>query len=291
MTHLDFCKSNTNSTKNTGAYDQCFEGLLEKVFVSKKDFRFASIADFKDISVWKTAIKNKDIVPLYDAYEVAPANVESKKFESGNFAYVTEKAIKKTTFECFLGFCSHKALRSYENSEYTQLFEWTQEGVMIGVGLDDGKVKGQEVTLAVDIRTIQVAAKVPFTKVTVTYKDYEELEDNPVGVRMDWNAQTDLSGIYDLTLEKVSFATNEFKFTASAGCAGGDKKVSSLLATDFIVRDTTGAIITFSFIGADSEGIYTVTSNVAIGNTIELNGVVDKTIILYESPEPLTMTS
>ncbi len=155
---------------------------------------------------------------------------------------------------------------------------------MVGVGLDSGKVKGQDVSLKVDIRMIQVNAKVPYSKVTITYKDYEELEKNAVAIKTDWNAQTDLSGIYDLYLNQKSSTASIIKFTASAGCAGGGSLVTSLEASDIVVKEASGAILTVSFVAADSEGIYTINGTFATGTTISLYGVVDKSIIFYEKP-------
>ncbi|HEX8576976.1 MAG TPA: hypothetical protein VF677_11845 [Flavobacterium sp.] len=289
--HLEICNSGKSKPRNTGENEQCFEGILEKIFVAKKNFRFANLQAMKDVSVWKTAIQNKDIVPLYNAYEVAPANIEAKKFESGNFSYETAKAIKKTTFECFLGFCSHRALKTYANSEYTQVFELTDTGVILGVNTSDGSIKGQDVSIAVDIRTIQVSGKVPFTKVTLTYRDYEELEDGAVGIKPTWDTETQLQGIFDLNLEQVSATATTIRFKALAGCSGGGALVTSLVAANIVVKNAVGQVQTVSFVAADPDGIYTVTgTGFAAGFTISLNGVVAQTTIMYESPEPLTIT-
>jgi len=289
--HLEICNSGKSKPRNTGANEQCFEGILEKLFVAKKHFRFASLEAMKDVTVWKTAIQNKDIVPLYNAYEVAPANIEAKKFESGNFSYETAKAIKKTTFECFLGFCSHRALKTYANSEYTQVFELTDTGVILGVNTSDGKIKGQDVTIAVDIRTIQVSGKVPFTKVTLTYRDYEELEDGAVGIKPVWDTETQLQGIFDLNLEQVAANPTTIRFKASSGCSGAGELVTSLVAANIVVKNAVGAIQAVSFVAADADGIYTITgTGFATGFTVSLNGVVVQTTIMYESPEPLIIS-
>lgn len=286
--HLKLCGSGKTKPKNTGANEQCFEGVLDKGYVAKKAFRFANQADFENVSVWKTAIKNKDIVPLYSAYSVTPANVDAKNFENGNFSIQTAKAIKKTTFESYLSFCSHSALKSYANSEYTQLFELTESGAIIGVNTADGKIKGQDITLAVDIRTIQVSDKVPTSKVTLTYRDYEELEDNANVFIPTWDASESLQGIFDVYLVQTSANSTTIKFTASSGCAGGGSLVNSLVAGNLVLKNVAGVVQTVTFGGVDSNGVYTLTgTGFANGFTLSLNGVVEQTTIMYESPESM----
>jgi len=289
--YLEICNRGKSKTNNTGASEQCFEGVMERIFVAKSNFRFDNINAFKDATIWKNAIRNKDIVPLYNAYEVTGANIEAVKFESGNFSEVTKKAIKKTTFECFLGFCSHRALKSYANSEYTQIFELTETGVILGINTEGGKIKGQDVTLTIDLRAIQVSAKIPFTKVTLTYRDYEELEENVVAIKPTWETETQLAGIFDLYLEQVSATATTIKFTASASCSGGNNFIASLTATDIVVKDTAGVVQVVSFVVADANGVYTLTgTGFANGYTVSLNAVVVQPTIMYESPSPLVIT-
>lgn len=286
---IELCKGSNSKTRNTGANEQCFEGILERPFVAKKSFRFASLTAFKDVTVWKAAIANKDIVPLYDAYEVAAANTEATKFESGNFSYETSPAVKKTQFECFLGFCSHRALKSYNNSEYTQVFEFAKGNGLIGVDAGDGKIKGQDLSnLSVGIRNIATKDKPAFTQVTFTYRDYNELEDSPVVVKPTWDT-TDVPGIFDVNLELVSATSTSIKFKALSGC--GSDPLTSLVGGDIVLRDVAGAVQSPTFVPADANGIYELTGTVlTTGFTVDLNGVVVKTEYMYEAESPLTIT-
>lgn len=279
---IELCKSSEKKTRNTGANEQCFEGILERPFVAKKGFEFATIAEFKSLTAWRTAIAAKNMVPLYDAYEVASANTEASNFESGNFTYETAPAIKKTQFECFLGFCSHRALKSFKNSEYTQLFEYTKGQGLIGVDAGDGKVKGQELSnINVGIRNIATKDKPAFTTVVFTYKDYNELEDNPVAVIPTWDT-TDVPGIFDVNLELVSASATSIKFKALFGC--GNDLLTSLILADIILKNASGATQTFTLTPADSNGVYELTgTGFANGHTLNLNGVVTKTNFMYEA--------
>lgn len=286
---IELCKGSEKKTRNTGANEQCFEGILERPFVAKKGFEFATVAEFKSLIAWRAAIAAKNIVPLYDAYEVTAANTEATNFESGNFTYETAPAVKKTQFECFLGFCSHRALKSYKNSEYTQLFEFTKGNGLMGINMPDGKVKGQELSnINVGIRNIATKDKPAFTTVIFTYKDYNELEDNPVAVIPSWDT-SDVPGIFDVNLELVSASATEIKFKALSGC--GNDLLTSLLGTDVILRNAAGAVQTVSFVIADANGVYTLTGTAfANGFILNLNGVVTKTNFMYEAESPLTIT-
>jgi hypothetical protein len=276
-------------TKNTGAESQeCLEGILQKPFVAKADFRFASLAAFKDLAVWKTAIANKDIVPLYDAYEVAPNNQEATDFATGNFSYRTAPAVKKTKFECYLSFCSHRALTSYQNSIYTQVFETTQDGGVLGVLLSDGKIKGQDLSnITIGIRNIATKAKVAYTDVMFTYRDYEELEQNAVVAKPTWDF-TELKGIYDVYLKQVSQNATTIKLQAFGGC--GNTPINSFVLANFVVKNAAGVVQVVTFTAPDATGTYTLTgTGFAAGFTVALSGVVSQTNIMYETPEVLTL--
>ncbi len=285
---IELCKGSEKKTRNTGANEQCFEGILERPFVAKKGFEFATIAEFKSLIAWRAAIAAKNVVPLFDAYEVTAANTEATNFESGNFTYETAPAVKKTQFECFLGFCSHRALKSYKNSEYTQIFEFTKGNGLMGVDAGLGKVKGQELSnINVGIRNIATKDKPAFTQVIFTYKDYNELEDNPVAVIPSWDT-SDVPGIFDVNLEIVSASATQIKFKALSGC--GNDLLTSLVAADVVLRNATGVVQTVSFVVADANGVYTLTGTAfATGYVLNLNGVVIKTNFMYESQEPLVV--
>lgn len=289
---LENCGSENNNHYNTGAKKQCLEGVTEKHYVAKNGFKFATLADFKNKAKWLLAIKAKDIVPLYEAYELAPENTEATFYETGNFKYETAPAVKKVSFESYLGLCSHRAVVSYnESSVYTQVFEFTNKGEIIGVVTDDGGIKGQELSsLNVGIRNVATKDKPAFTKVSVVYKDYKEFENNPAVIKPGFG-HLELEGIYDVELTLVSASATSIKFTAGVGCSGGDAFIKTLVNANIKVLNASGAAYTHAFVTADSQGIMEITG-VAFANnfTIDLDGVVTSGDMLYEAVEPLKIT-
>lgn len=286
----ELCGTATKKPKNTGHRGaQCLEGVMEKVALGKSGFRFDTVATFKDKTVWREEIAAKNIVPLFDAYVVTPANTEATSYTTGNFNYETAPAVKITTFESYLGFCSHAALKSYAGTEYDQVFEFNNDGSLVGVYVDGGKVKGQNLKdLNVGIRSIATSDKPSTTVVRLTYADYNELEDNAVVVKPDWT-HNDLGGIFDIELTQVSATSTEIKFKALWDC--GTAVVTNLVAADVVVKDAAGVVQTVSFVVADANGVMTVTgTGFATGYTLEIDGVIIQTEIIYEGVAPLVIT-
>lgn len=295
MAKSELCAVQAKNQKNTGhSGNECLEGVLKRTMVAKTNFRFATVADFKNKAKWIEAVANKDIVPLYDAYGVAPANVVQKKFENGNFSTVTEDAIKKTKYESYLGFCSHKALTSYEESDYTQVFEFNKDKSLMGVVDVDGiKIKGQDLTnLSVGIRNIATDAKPPFSEVEMTYRDFRELQDNFCVVLPDWS-EKDVQGIFDVELAQVSRTSASIKVALTLECSGTD--VTNFIAANFIVKDASGAVQTVTFVPYDPAAkCYEFTApngvSFAAGFTVELNGVITIATTNYELLEKVVLT-
>lgn len=287
---LKHCNEGAVSARNTGAKKQCLEGLTDRMYAARKGFMFATVADFENKAKWLEAIAEKNIVPLYKAYELTPENTEATVYETGDFVYETAPAVKKTSFESYLGFCSHRALKSYNNStEYTQIFESTNKGEFIGVSSGLG-VKGQELSsLRVGIRNAPTKDKPAFTKVSLTYNDYNELEDNPVVIKTGF-LSSDLDGIYDVKLQQVEAISGRIEFTASVGCTAGENNITTLTAADIVVKTPGGVVSAVSFVSADSDGVYTLTgTGFANGYTVSLNGVITIVGICYEAEEPLVI--
>ena len=284
------CKNKKTAKKNTGAKEQCLEGLTIKTAVHVPGFSFDSVEDAKDIAIWNAAIAAKQIIPLYEVEELASANTEDTVFEGRRNQYITAEGKKITTYNSFLSLCSHSALKSYHKSELG-LFEFTEDGAIKGVIEADGTVKGQSIVMNVGKRIDPTADRPASTQVTLNYKDYNEFEDDGAIFRPeDWGAD-DIYGIFDVTLTQVSATATEIKFTAANGCAGGDEEITSFLAANILVKDLDGATETVSFVAADSEGVYTVTgTGFATNFTVGLNGVVTQSGTSYESPTPLKIT-
>lgn len=286
----ELCDNTVKVVKNTGQRGlPCLEGTLIKGAVAKQDFRFATFASFKTLADWNTAIANKDIIPLYDAYEVADENTEATKYETGNFSYETSPAVKKTGFESYLSFCSHAALATLRGSEYSQMFEFNSDGSVVGIYDDDGvKIKGQDLKdLNIGIRNRATKDKVPFTKVIATYRDFKELEERyAVAKPTSWTA-ADVDGIYDVILEQVSASSTSIKVRVKEECSGA--KVTTLVAGDFIVKDNTGATETVTFVPYDAdEDVYEFTGTGFVDDfTVQLDGVVVAGELKYELLEVL----
>lgn len=289
MAHLEICGGGEKKQMNTGFSDQCIETKLDIPIISN-GFQFASVEDFKNKLSWRNAIKSKGIVPLFPVYELADASTEDKKFESGSFSKITEKGVEKITFECFLSIPAYEALKSYEGSgTYNEMFEFNEGTDYSGVFASDGvKVKGRKITSFEVTRIRATKDKVAHVKGSITFADKDEII-NAVIVKSDLE-KTDLNGIFDVQLKQVTATATAIEFKASSGCAGGCS-INNLAGADIVVRDASGALKTVTFVPADANGVYKLTgTGFTTGCSVSLNGVVDKTTILYESPEPLKIT-
>ena len=283
--YIDSCSSSTGATLNTGASSQCLEGVTTKLVLAKDTTRFDTIADFKDETVWAAKILAKDIVPLFSVYEVAEANTEATKYETGNFSYVTEKEVKKMTCESYLSLCSHKALKSYQNLGYNRIFEITDNGEALGVYDSDGvKVKGQKITeFDVAIRGRAVKDKPVYTMQTITFDDFEEFEDNGIIVKEAWDIEA-LMGIFSLRLEVQGTPTaTEIQVKAYIGC--GTDTFDDLVLANWKLN--TGQTITGS---VNANGVYTLSGTGLVSGTLETDGVVTVDSYMYESAEAITIT-
>jgi len=282
------CKGKDQNKRNTGAKEQCIEGVMIRTAVAIPGFQFDSRDDAEDLDKWNAAVAAKQIFPLYEAEEVTTANTEPTYFEGRRQQYLTSNGKKITTFTSILGLCSHFALTSFGDTPL-QLFEFTEDGAIKGVNTTDGGVKGQSVKLNVGPRLDATADRPPSTLVTINYLDSSEFEQNGWIGRPEWR-DSELFGIFDVTLTQVSASATVIKLTAGVGCAGGDELVETFVLANFVVRNLTGVIQTVTFTAPDSEGVYTLTgTGFADGYTVELLGVVTVGGLSYETPETLIL--
>jgi hypothetical protein len=281
------CKNTKASQKNTGAKEQCLEGLFIKPALAIPGFAFDNAEDAKTKSVWDAAVAAKQIFPLYEAEELASANTEDTFFEGRSRQYRTASGKKVSSFSTFLGLCSHSALKSFHGKEM-QLFEFTEDGAIKGVITDQGKIKGQDVVLNIGKRLDATADRPPSTLVTINYKSADQFEDDGAILRPDAWGYVDLYGVFDVNLIQVSASATQIKFTANDGCAGGGDSLAAFVAANFKVRDLAGAVVTTTFVEADQNDVYTIIgTGFANGFTVELDGVVSMAGMAYESPEKL----
>ena len=267
---VDSCSASTAGQLNTGSVKECLEGVTTRLALAKPTFRFTDITDFKTQASWDAAIAAKTVVPLFGVYEVASADTEAIKYESGNFSAVTKKEIKKMTSESYLSLCSHKALKSYENSGYTQVFEITENGEILGVYDTDGvQVKGQDITeFEVAIRQRATNDKVPYSMVTITFRDFDEFEDNGIIAKPSWDANS-INGIFGLTLEiQGTPIATEIQVMAYVGC--GQEVYEDLVVADWLYSGGTISGSTYS----STTGIYTLTGAGLTSGNLGTNGVI-----------------
>lgn len=281
------CNASDVKNRNTGANEQCLEGLMVFPVLAVPGFKFESIADFKNKEKWVEAIAEKKLIPLFDVEELTPANTEDTYFEGRTKRYRTAVGKKMTTYTSFLSVCSHFALKSYDKKDM-QLFEFTEDNAIKGVNAGSGAVKGQDVYLEIGKRVDATADRPASTQVTINYKDYNQFEDNAVIARPEWS-YTDLYGIFDVTLQLISATSTNIVLKVLTGCGGGDMPVEGLLAADFVVRNATGQAQSVTL--TESNGVYTIVgTDFATGYTVELKEVVTIDDISYEGEDSITLT-
>lgn len=282
------CKGKDANKRNTGAKEQCIEGIMIRTAVAIPGFKFDSREDAEDLEKWNEAVAAKQLFPLYEAEEVTTANTEPTYFEGRRKQYLTAEGKKITTFTSILGLCSHNALKSFGTTPL-QLFEFTEDGAIKGVNTADGGVKGQSVTLTIGKRLDATADRPPSTLVTINYLDSNEFEDNGWIGRPDWR-ESELFGIFDATLNQVSASATVIKLTVGTGCSGDDDLVETLVLANFVVKTAAGVVVTVTFTAPDANGVYTLTGTGFVsGHTVELDGVVTQGGMSYESPDPLVI--
>jgi len=280
------CAKDGVGNKNTGANEQCLEGVVVRHTLATNDQEFASVASAKTLADWKTDINAKKLIPLYEIEELAIGDTEDTFFE-GNSKYKTKNGKKIRTFNCFIGLCSHNALKSYKGKKL-RVYEHTDAQEIKGTTPDGTKVKGQLVTITVGKRIDAMPDKPAHTPVTLEYADYNEFEDSGVILKPTWS-QIELNGIFDVTLALVSASATSIKFTVDAGCAGD--VVSSLETANITLKTALGAAVTHSFVAADANGVYELTGTGFVnGLVVDLNGVVAQTEASYESTAALTVS-
>lgn len=277
------CGGDNSTTKNTGGKKQCLEGAVRTYVLSKSNFKFDSLADAKSKTKWDEAKSNKDVVVFYDIEELEPNNTEVQ-IKNGRYSdYKIKDAIKGVNYTHYLSTCSHEAVKSYENSDYTKVFRITDNNELLCEANQDGSIQGEPLkSIIVGIREDAPADGVPSTKIQLKFDSYVLSIIEP---EFDL---TDYEGIYDVNLTLISASTTSIKVKASTACSGSE--VDSLVTANFIIRDGAGAVQSVSFV-PPVDGVYEFTgTGFTTGFTVELNGVIAQTEIMYEGEFPLSIT-
>lgn len=280
----EVCGNENSQPKNIGKKQQCLEAPVKTFALAKEGFAFESVDDAKDIEKWKLAIQNKDIVPFILVEGIEANNTEAS-IKNGRFKdYTLKEAVRGSSYRLDLSICTYAAVKSYENSDYTRIFRITADDEVTAEVQDDGKVKGEALSsFLVGIRNEATDADVAFANVLLKYKS------DTFSILKPGFEASELEGIYDVALTQVSASATSIKLKVTEQCTG--EVVTSLTADDFEVRDAADALVTVSFVAADSNGVYELTGTAfATGYTVDLVGVIVQTEDLYESTGPLTIT-
>lgn len=279
--------SGTNSVQNTGSNIEVLPSQIVKYFLTKSTFVFDSKEDANDVSKWKEAIKNKDIVPFFEIEaNLENSNTEASFYESRTKKIKTKEARKGKKFTHHLGLYSHSALKSYEDSEYNRVIEITEDGYLVATLTSEGKVRGQKLNgFYVGILKDATSDTPASTDVELSYDNFKEFEKD--GYVYDPNFDVDdLEGIYTISLELVSAPTaTEIVFIATERSSGAS--VSSLEAANIKLYDSSGAEQTISAVTVN-DNTYTISGTGFVSGTLKIP-VVEKTNIIYES-ETLNIT-
>ncbi len=274
-------KSLTSSTKNTGKSKQDLFDATINYALTKSNFSFDSIEEAKSKTAWDKAKREKDIVVMFSVEGSELANAEATYYESRTVKKETKAARKGIKFKHHLDMHSHAALKSYMNSGYTRIIEFTEDGKIKTEELS-GKIVGQRMNefIVGMFQEPVIAGDPASTTVEVIYKDYNSFENNAHVLIPDFDLEI-YEGIYDITLEVTNATTTEIKLKATT--LDGNE-VSNLMKEDFILLDTKGVtqetIEAFSY--SEKEEAYILTGNFSRG-TIATNGVIAQTNIMYEA--------
>ena len=269
----DICGGQGLAPANTGAAEQCLESVSVIAFLAKDDFAFATVNDFKDKTKWDEAITARNVVPMYEMYELTNNNTDATYYESRNFRKRTQKAIKITTYEHYLGFCSHAALKNYENSDYSRIFFATEDGDLIGVYHSDGvKVRGQKMKqFDVGIRVDATVDKPPYTMIQITFQDHEELEQYAVLATPLFDPIEDLDGIYNVNIYQSGTASATLiTFTATLGC---DNDTDAALAPLIKLYSGVDGSEQTASIASVGNGTFTATGTGLVSGWLGTDGV------------------
>ena len=282
----EICGATATAPKNLGGKDQCIEGAVITGFLAHKDFSFATLADAKTKATVLAAITAKNLVPLPEFETVEDENTEATTVEKRTKTIVSKEGVAGSKYGIDAAMCTYAALKTYQDSDYTRIFEITDsENEEMTCDIDsDGKVWGRKLTSTiVGLRTrtnLENDASVPLSL---------KFAEDTYSIIRTGDEYAKIEGVFDSSLTQVSASATEIKFTIATDCSGA--KVSTLEAADIVVKNAAGAVQSVTFTAADANGVYTVTGTGFVdGYTVEINGVVLKGELHYEGSAVLTVS-
>lgn len=283
----------TTKKKNTGRKKQCTAKPVVDGHIFDESFQFESVAASKELVNWNAGKAAKKIIPLYKVENLELNNTEQKTYE-GRFETITLKdSVKGVKYNMLVSSCSYDALKSVIASGAQRIVRTCSDGTFHCEIMDDGTVKGEPLfsaTLGAFNETTD--EKPENADLTLKFKDYERSSLKP-----NFDLE-EFEGIYDVELSQPLDANGDvipstavlLKVGVYAGCAG-NKPVETLEDGDLIVKDGSGAVQSVTFVGYDSvNGLYELSgTGFTNGFTVELNGVVAQTAVMYEAVNVLTI--
>ncbi|TDE53760.1 hypothetical protein [Flavobacterium sp. GT3P67] len=273
--------------KNLGGKKQCIEGAVLTGFLAKNDFSFDSVADAKDPVKVKAAIAAKSIVPLPEFETVEDENTEATTVEKRRKTIISKQGVAGSKYGLDASMCTYAGLKTYQDSDYTRIFEITDaDDEEMTCDIDEaGKVFGRKLTSTiVGLRTrtsLENDASVPLSL---------KFSKDTYSIIKTENKFADLEGIFDIEFEIVGIPTaTSIKFKALSGCSG--RLIKSLEDGDFVLKNAAGAVQSVTLTAPDSNGVYELVGTAfANGFILSTAGVVAKEEANYEAPVALTIS-
>ena len=284
----DNCGS-TTSKKKTGADKQCLTKPTVGYAISKSSQVFADAVAARTKVAWDTNKQAEDIVVLYNIDKSELANAEPTFYEGRTNRIKTKEARKGIRFTHLLGYCSHGALKSYEDSEYNYIYEFTEDGLIKGVEQADGTIKGQEMSnFIVGVCEEPVIEGDPQKCVVeVVYADPNEMSNSGAVLKPDFNILK-YKGVYPAQLTVVGTPTaTELVVRATYGCDGKPLTGLENSVANFDLGAQTPDGVTAGT--GDDANLYTFADTDLVTGTIALN-VVAQTLAMFGSEESVTFT-
>ena len=257
--------------KNIGGSTQVFEAPTKKIALGLESFSFATAAAFKLEANWTTGVVAKSLAFLPVA-NIEPAYKEGryskKKLKDGeeSINYKVQCSIK-----------TYEALKSYEDSAFTRVFQISEEGEVSVDALSDGTIKGRKVSsLTVGLRFGSTDEDTGYCMVNVVY------ENDIFSILKTSFDVLEKESIYPVQFVQTSASATEIK--GKIIDLGTNLSIKSLQSGDILVKDVSGTTHTSSFTAADSNGDYTLAGTGFQSNmTVITNGVVTQAGVNYES--------
>jgi len=284
---IENCNKDTFGNVRTSDCPQL--DYVRKASFSKPDFSFADKATAKQKSNWDTEIANGNIFvfPLIEAIE--DASTEASTTQLINVSVRTDSEKKKIRYTFYQSDCVYAEIIKFDRKRL-RIFEFYEGDYYKAIETSDLKIKGQDVYVQVSIPKTATTADIPVIIVDVDYLQPLEYVNTPSILKLD-STFSSLEGAAAVSLVEVgtSLAT-QINVDATLVCGGDD--VTTLVISDFIVKDGAGAVVTPTSITYNAtSGLYEIIgTGFANGFTVELVPKITPEII-YTGDNVLTVAN